>query len=339
MELVDQAVGIFGGNQRLLQAINGRGAFVAICAVKVHPGKRPDEPEMRLMSKLACRGDHFAARHGLQSVFWHAVANVLRRKRGRATEQERVGYATRPCALNCEGETVVEAWGNSLVTAARGGGSGVWNADRRIQGQLDIDINDTGMKQAQGVANALDQLGILRKIDAVASSDLQRASRTADIIAAACERSLPRSLDPQLREIGYGKLQGSQSDNEQRCSDAWRLWRWAALVGAGRREAASQWALPDFICQLQIAVGTAGLHLLAPHPSRYCRTLVANSRSQWALPGFIRDCQIPMGTAGLHPRAPDPSGHCRASVATARSQWVLPGFSREFQIAVGTAGL
>ncbi|CAL1160449.1 unnamed protein product [Cladocopium goreaui] len=94
-------------------------------------------------------------------------------------------------------------------------GETVWNADRRIQGQLDIDINDTGMKQAQGVANALDQLGILRKIDAVASSDLQRASRTADIIAAACERSPPRSLDPQLREIGYGKLQGSQSDNEQ----------------------------------------------------------------------------------------------------------------------------
>lgn len=51
-----EAVGIFGGNQRLLQAIHRRGAFVSICAVKVHPGKRPDEPEMRLMSKLACNG-------------------------------------------------------------------------------------------------------------------------------------------------------------------------------------------------------------------------------------------------------------------------------------------
>ncbi|CAJ1379917.1 unnamed protein product [Effrenium voratum] len=29
---------------------------VSICAVKVHPGKRPDEPELRLMSKLASQG-------------------------------------------------------------------------------------------------------------------------------------------------------------------------------------------------------------------------------------------------------------------------------------------
>jgi len=35
-----EAVGIFGGNQRLLHALQGRGAFVSICAVQVHPGKR-----------------------------------------------------------------------------------------------------------------------------------------------------------------------------------------------------------------------------------------------------------------------------------------------------------
>jgi len=91
----------------------------------------------------------------------------------------------------------------------------VWNADRRIQGQLDIDINDTGVKQAEGVASALNQLGILPTIDAVASSDLLRASRTADIIAAACGSKVPRTFDPQLREIGYGKLQGGSADNEQ----------------------------------------------------------------------------------------------------------------------------
>jgi len=94
-------------------------------------------------------------------------------------------------------------------------GETVWNADRRIQGQLDIDINDTGVKQAEGVASALNQLGILPTIDAVASSDLLRASRTADIIAAACGSKVPRTFDPQLREIGYGKLQGGSADNEQ----------------------------------------------------------------------------------------------------------------------------
>eukprot|EP00435_Cladocopium_sp_Y103_P047493 s529_g14.t1 len=101
----------------------------------------------------------------------------------------------------------------------------------------------------------------------------------------------------------------------------------------------SQWALPDFICQLQIPVGTAGLHLPAPDPSGHCRTSSASSRSQWALPDFTCQLQIPVGTAGLHPRAPDPSGHCRTSTASPRCQWALPDFIRELQIPVGTAGL
>eukprot|EP00435_Cladocopium_sp_Y103_P017016 s1749_g4.t1 len=101
----------------------------------------------------------------------------------------------------------------------------------------------------------------------------------------------------------------------------------------------SQWALPELICQLQIAVGTAGLHLPAPDRSGHCRTSAASSRSQWALPDFNRELQIPVGTAGLQPRAPDPSGHCRTSTASSRSQWALPGFNRELQIPVGIAGL
>eukprot|EP00435_Cladocopium_sp_Y103_P065282 s1238_g27.t1 len=121
------------------------------------------------------------------------------------------------------------------------------------------------------------------------------------------------------------------------------------------------WALPDFICQLQIALGTAGLHLPAPDRSGHRLTSAATARSQWALPDFSRDCQIAVataglqprapdlsghcgtsaavGTAGLQPRLPDPSGRCRTSTATARSQWALPDFSRELQMAVGTAGL
>eukprot|EP00435_Cladocopium_sp_Y103_P024421 s2501_g6.t1 len=125
-------------------------------------------------------------------------------------------------------------------------------------------------------------------------------------------------------------------------------------------------ALPDLICQPQIAVGTAGLHLPqlqiavgtaglqldcqirvgtaglhlpAPDRSGHCRTSAATARSQWALPDFIRDCQIAVGTAGPHLRMPDRSGHCQTSAATARSQWALPDFSRDCQIAVGTAGL
>eukprot|EP00435_Cladocopium_sp_Y103_P004132 s2765_g1.t1 len=75
----------------------------------------------------------------------------------------------------------------------------------------------------------------------------------------------------------------------------------------------SQWALPDFICQLMIAVGTAGLQSRLPDRSGHCRALAATVKSQWALPDISRDCQIAVGTAGLQPRLPDRSGHCRTS--------------------------
>eukprot|EP00435_Cladocopium_sp_Y103_P073186 s443_g42.t1 len=86
----------------------------------------------------------------------------------------------------------------------------------------------------------------------------------------------------------------------------------------------SQWALPDFICQLQIPVVTAGLHPRAPHPSGHCRTSSASARSQWALPDFSRERQISVGTAGLKQRLPDSSGHCRTSAASSKAQWALP---------------
>eukprot|EP00435_Cladocopium_sp_Y103_P030868 s2643_g7.t1 len=59
----------------------------------------------------------------------------------------------------------------------------------------------------------------------------------------------------------------------------------------------------------------------------HCRTSSASSRSQWALPDFICQQQIAVGTAGLHLPAPDRSGHCRTSSASNRSQWALPDFS------------
>ena len=86
-------------------------------------------------------------------------------------------------------------------------------------GRLDVDINENGMRQAEALARALDELGILHQVDVVASSDLLRASRTADIIAAQCRRAPRRTTDPQLREIGYGELQGTQSDTEKCLGD------------------------------------------------------------------------------------------------------------------------
>ena len=51
-------------------------------------------------------------------------------------------------------------------------GETAWNVDTRIQGQLDVDLNDTGREQARRVARALADAGL----SAVYASDLQRAS-------------------------------------------------------------------------------------------------------------------------------------------------------------------
>ncbi|KAL8473136.1 hypothetical protein ACS0TY_030100 [Phlomoides rotata] len=79
-----------------------------------------------------------------------------------------------------------------------------WNAVRRIQGHLDVDLNDVGRQQAVAVA---DRLSREPKVTAVYSSDLKRASDTAEIIANRCG-ILEVTKDAGLRERHLGDLQG-----------------------------------------------------------------------------------------------------------------------------------
>ncbi|XVF61130.1 hypothetical protein PTKIN_Ptkin08bG0104400 [Pterospermum kingtungense] len=79
-----------------------------------------------------------------------------------------------------------------------------WNADGRIQGHLDVELNEAGRQQAAAVA---DRLSKEPKISAVYSSDLKRALVTAETIAARCG-GLEVITDPDLRERNLGDLQG-----------------------------------------------------------------------------------------------------------------------------------
>ncbi|TSE34357.1 histidine phosphatase family protein [Tepidimonas charontis] len=81
-------------------------------------------------------------------------------------------------------------------------GETAWNRDARIQGQLDIGLNDTGRWQAQRVAQALDG----EAIDALYASDLARARDTAAAIGQ--RRTLSVQLHPGLRERHFGIFQG-----------------------------------------------------------------------------------------------------------------------------------
>jgi len=77
-----------------------------------------------------------------------------------------------------------------------------WNVDKRIQGQTDIPLNETGMRQALAMAfNAAHH-----SFDAIYSSDLMRAHDTAKMLAE--RRGLEIKTLPQLRERHYGIFQG-----------------------------------------------------------------------------------------------------------------------------------
>ena len=77
-------------------------------------------------------------------------------------------------------------------------GETAWNAEHRVQGQLDIPLNDIGLKQADAVGRALQA----ERFDAIYSSDLIRARQTA--APAAKRYSMEVVQDRQLRERHYG---------------------------------------------------------------------------------------------------------------------------------------
>jgi probable phosphoglycerate mutase len=91
--------------------------------------------------------------------------------------------------------------GMTRILAIRHGET-TWNVDSRIQGQLDIGLNDLGRRQAQCAAQHLADEGL----DAIYSSDLQRAHDTAQALAQAA--GLPVRLDAGLRERGFGCFEG-----------------------------------------------------------------------------------------------------------------------------------
>lgn len=82
-------------------------------------------------------------------------------------------------------------------------GETAWNVDTRIQGHLDIPLNDTGLQQARWLAQALAERD---ELHAIYASDLSRAHVTAQTIADAA--GLAVSTHPGLRERSFGDFQG-----------------------------------------------------------------------------------------------------------------------------------
>ncbi|RYF79982.1 MAG: histidine phosphatase family protein [Comamonadaceae bacterium] len=135
-------------------------------------------------------------------------------------------------------------------------GETLWNADGRLQGHLDIPLNDQGLWQAERTGAALAD----EPIGAIYSSDLQRAWQTAQAIAQAQPQPVVVQADERLRERAFGEFQG----------------RLFTEIEAERPEDARRWRQrdPDFapagggesLVQFRERVITAATELAARHP-------------------------------------------------------------------------
>ncbi len=98
-----------------------------------------------------------------------------------------------------------------------------WNAVGRVQGQLDIPLNDVGRRQAARLAQRLASEHRRVPFAALFSSDLQRASQTAN--AAAERLSLPVEQRVGLRERHYGVLSALTPQEMERAHPE-AFWAW-----------------------------------------------------------------------------------------------------------------
>lgn len=105
------------------------------------------------------------------------------------------------------------------ITAIRHGET-AWNVDTRIQGQLDISLNDKGRWQANQAGRSLAG----DAIDAIVSSDLSRAYETA--LAVAKPHGLTVQIDRDLREREFGLFEGMTfAEIEAQHPEQALLWR------------------------------------------------------------------------------------------------------------------
>ena len=94
-----------------------------------------------------------------------------------------------------------------------------WNVAEVFRGQIDIDLNETGVKQAELLSGYLSTSAIA----AVYSSPLKRALKTAEIIAQ--PHKLKVNIDPDLIDFNFGKWQGlSHQEVKEKYRDLYATW-------------------------------------------------------------------------------------------------------------------
>ncbi|MBO3723939.1 histidine phosphatase family protein [Actinomyces bowdenii] len=95
-----------------------------------------------------------------------------------------------------------------------------YNRQKRVQGRIDIPLNEEGLAQAAAVAPALEALGPRR----IVSSPLQRARGTARILADRC--GIEVGIDDDLAERSFGQWEGlTRREIKAGWPEQYRRWR------------------------------------------------------------------------------------------------------------------
>ena len=132
-------------------------------------------------------------------------------------------------------------------------GETLWNVDSRIQGHLDIGLNDTGRWQAERLGMALKE----EPIAAIYASDLSRAYDTA--LAVSRHNGVPVQAEPGLRERSFGEFEGRTfAEIETELPAQAQRWR--------QRDPAFTPAGGESLLMLEARVLSVAARLAAQHP-------------------------------------------------------------------------
>lgn len=132
-------------------------------------------------------------------------------------------------------------------------GETMWNVDTRIQGHLDIGLNDTGRWQAERLGMALKD----EPITAIYASDLSRAHDTA--LAVSRHNGVPVQAEPGLRERSFGEFEGRTfAEIETELPEQAKRWR--------KRDPSFTPAGGESLLMLEARVLSVAGRLAAQHP-------------------------------------------------------------------------
>jgi broad specificity phosphatase PhoE len=110
-------------------------------------------------------------------------------------------------------------------------GESTWNAEERLQGQLDPPLSERGREQARALARAIDLSGF--RPERIVCSDLTRTRETAELLGLR-----PGRFDRSWREIDIGAWGGRLAAEVDAEIEGLTNWRGGPVTGPG----AESWA-------------------------------------------------------------------------------------------------